>query len=445
MAAGYAPVVTADPTPPPPADAVPVAPLPLAPAPAPPAAAPAGLRRRTVGLLALAQVLSGVAAGSVVSVGSLIAVELSGSDAWAGSVTTAATLGAALSALWLARLALARGRRASLSAGLALASVGAVVVVVAAVVQVFALLLVGAALMGVGSAVNLQARFAATDLSTAGTRARDLSLVVWTSTVGAVTGPNLVRLGEPTSRLTGLPELAAVFVFSAVGMVAAMLVLWVGLRPDPLLTARALGGGAAGPRPHVPLRAALATLGRYPRAVAALVGILVAHAVMVAVMSMTPVHMAGHGASIELVGLTVSLHIAGMYALSPVMGALADRLGATAVLVGGLAVLVVASVVSGVGGGSHGAVTVGLVLLGVGWSAANVAGSAVMAGAIPGDERVTVQGVADALMSLAGAGGGALAGVALAQVGYGGLTAVAGGVAVAGAVAVVAVARRARG
>ncbi len=155
--------------------------------------------------------------------------------------------------------------------------------------------------------------------------------------------------------------------------------------------------------------------------------------------------MDGHGASIELVGLTVSLHIAGMYALSPVMGALADRLGATAVLVGGLALLVVASAVSGFGGDGHVAVTVGLVLLGVGWSAANVAGSAVMAGAIPGDERVTVQGVSDALMSLAGAGGGALAGVALAQVGYGGLTALAGGLAVAGAVAVVAVARRARG
>lgn len=437
----------ADPLPPapPPAEHLPLPPAddPATPTDAPTPEAPAHLRRRTVGLLAGAQVLSGVAAGSVVSVGSLLAVELAGSDAWAGSVTTAATLGAAVSALGLARLALARGRRTSLTTGLALASFGAVLVVVAAVVEVFVLLLAGSALLGVGSAVNLQARFAATDLSTPRTRGRDLSLVVWTSTVGAVAGPNFVRLGDPTARLTGLPELAAVFVFSVVGMVAAMTVLAVGLRPDPLVVARSLGGATPGPRPQVPLRTAAATLARYPRAVAALLGIVVAHAVMVAVMAMTPVHMAGHGASIELVGLTVSLHIAGMFALSPVMGVLADRVGATAVLLGGLGVMLAAVAVCGAAGGDHTGVTVGLVLLGVGWSAATVAGSAVMAGAIPGDERVTVQGMSDALMSLAGAGGGALAGVALAQVGYGGLNALAGGLAVAGAVAVVVVGRRA--
>ena len=397
----------------------------------------ASLRRRSIALLSTAQILSGLAAGSVVSVGSLMAVKLAGSDAWAGSVTTASTLGAALSSLALARLAASRGRRISLVTGLALASLGATSIILSAVLSSFLLLLVGGALMGVGSAANLQARFAATDLSTTRTRARDLALVVWMSTAGAVTGPNLIRLGAPMSRLTGLPELGAVFLFPVAGMFAAMLVMWFGLRPDPLLMSRSIvGDDALGQtRRHVPISVAFTTLRRHPAALAALSGILVAHAVMVAVMSMTPVHMAGHGASITLVGLTVSLHIAGMYALSPVMGILADKLGASTVLVGGLGVVIVSTVLTGLSGGSTMIVTIGLILLGLGWSASTVAGSSIVAATVTGVERVAVQGLSDSLMSLAGAGGGALAGVALASMGYSGLSAAGGLLALAGIVA----------
>ncbi len=402
-------------------------------------AAPAvsALRRRTITLLSAAQILSGLAAGAVVSVGSLMAVKLTGSSAWAGSVSTASTLGAALSSLALARLAASRGRRISLVSGLGLASLGATSIVVSSVTSSFVLLLLGGALMGVGSASNLQARFAATDLSTDRTRGRDLALVVWMSTAGAVTGPNLIRLGAPLSRLTGLPELGAVFLFPLVGMFAAMLVMWLGLRPDPLLMSRAVLGDTdlGHTRRHVPISVAFGTLRRHPLALAALSSILVAHAVMVAVMSMTPVHMAGYGASISLVGLTVSLHIAGMYALSPVMGLLADRLGPATVLVGGLAVVVAATVLTGLSGGSTMTVTVGLILLGLGWSASTVAGSSIIAATVTGVERVAVQGLSDALMSLAGAGGGALAGVVLALTGYSGLSAAGGALAVAGIVA----------
>lgn len=391
------------------------------------APAVARLRRRSIVLLSTAQILSGLAAGSVVSVGSLMAVRLAGSDAWAGSVTTASTLGAALSSLALARLAASRGRRVALVTGLGLASIGATSIIVSAVFSNFILLLVGGVLMGVGNAANLQARFAATDLSTTRTRARDLALVVWMSTAGAVTGPNLIRLGAPMSRLTGLPELGAVFIFPVAGMFAAMMVMWFGLRPDPLFVGRSLIGDALGKtRKHVPISDAFSTLRRHPVALAALSGILVAHAVMVAIMSMTPVHMAGHGISISIVGLTVSLHIAGMYALSPVMGLLADRLGAKVVLIGGLGVIMVSTVLTSMSGASTMVVTIGLILLGLGWSASTVAGSSIVAATVTGVERVAVQGLSDALMSLAGAGGGAVAGLALAAMGYPGLS-VAGG------------------
>lgn len=403
------------------------------------------LRRRTLSLLIAAQVLSGLAAGSVVSVGSQLAAELTGSEAWAGSVTTSSTLGAAFSSLWLARLALAHGRRASLATGLGIASLGATSFIASAIWASFPLLILGGVLMGFGSAVNLQARFAATDLSAPSTRARDLSMVVWMGTVGAVVGPNLIGAGPWLESVTGIPQLGAVFLFSWAGMVAAMAVLWIGLRPDPIAVARASEHGASvttGVRHHVPLRTALATLSRYPRAVAALVGMLVAHAVMVSVMSMTPVHLAHHGTGQGQIGFTVSLHVAGMYALSPVMGLLADRVGALGVLLAGLGVLVAAGLVAGSRGAGAAVVTVGLVLLGLGWSATTVAGSSVIAGAVPGDGRVAIQGLSDSLMSLAGAGGGALAGVALAGVGYGGLGMLAAGLAAAGGVTVVVVWRR---
>jgi MFS family permease len=382
----------------------------------------AATQRRTVVLLSAAQVLSGVGAGAVVSTGSLLAVDLSGADAWAGSVTTATTLGAAIASTLLARLAHARGRRPALATGLLVATAGALAAVAAGVLRSFPLLILAGALMGFGNAVNLQARFAATDLSTPERRARDLSLVVWMSTVGAIAGPNLMGPGGGLAVAVGLPELTGMFLLSAAGMVAGMLVLWIGLRPDPYLASQRTPSDSREPRPAHPgfLQGARVLLS-YPRARTALIGMLAAHATMVAVMSMTPVHLTGHGATITVVGLTVSLHIAGMYALAPVMGVLTDRLGSRAMMLAGLGAIAASTLIAGFSGTSHLLTIVGLVLLGLGWSAATIAGSALLVDAVPDHARVTSQGVSDSLMSLAGGVGGALAGLALATVGYAGL------------------------
>lgn len=386
------------------------------------------VRRRTLLLLSLAQVFSGVGTGAVVSTGSLLAVELSGSEAWAGSVTTTMTLGAAVASALLMRLALARGRRIALSTGLLIGAAGAVGVVLAAVSGAFWLLVASGVLIGFGNAVNLQSRFAATDLSATEHRGRDLSLVVWMSTIGAVAGPSLVGVGGELAAGLGIPALSGLFVISTAGMLLGMAVIWIGLRPDPylVLTGREPLSGTepAAPAPAARrsgLRQGIRALWSHPMARAGLIGILAAHAVMVAVMSMTPVHLTGHGASITIVGLTVSLHIAGMYALAPVMGVLTDRLGGRVVSVIGMATLLVAVLLAGFSGDAHLLTVIGLILLGLGWSAATVAGSAMIVAATPVAERVAAQGASDTLMSLAGAAGGLLAGVALAAIGYLGL------------------------
>jgi MFS family permease len=372
-------------------------------------------QRRTLTLLSVAQVFSGIGAGAVVSTGSLLAVELSGSRAWAGSVTTAMTLGAAVAAPALVRVAVARGRRPALSLGMLVAAAGAGGVVLAAGTRAFWLLVASGLLLGFGSAANLQARFAATDLSAPERRGRDLSLVVWMSTVGAMAGPNLIGLGSRIADRLNVPVLSGLFVLSAGGTLLGLAVIWIGLRPDPL------SSQSAAARPERSFRSGTRALVSHPGARAGFIGIVVAHGVMVAVMSMTAVHLTGHGASITIVGLTVSLHIAGMYALSPVMGLLTDRLGGVAVAAGGLVTLVAATLLAGFSGGSHMMTIAGLVLLGVGWSAATVAGSSLIVASVSLEERVNAQGASDSLMSLAGGAGGLLAGPALAIVGYLGL------------------------
>ena len=153
----------------------------------------------------------------------------------------------------------------------------------------------------------------------------------------------------------------------------------------------------------------------------AIFAVAASHAVMVSMMAMTPVHLLHHGASLTVVGLTISFHIAGMYALSPVFGILADRMGRVPTIMLGQALLAAALVTASFGQDSTTSVTVALVLLGLGWSASTVAGSALLTEASSESRRTKRQGLSDLTMSLVAAIGAILAGVILAWIGYGGL------------------------
>ncbi|WP_332760550.1 MFS transporter [Pseudarthrobacter sp.] len=450
------------------------------------------VQRRTVALLSAAQVFAGIGTGATVSIGSILAVELSGSSVWAGAVATVMTLGAALTALPLASLADRRGRRAGQVTGLSAALAGTVLIVLSVVSGLFVLLVLGAVGIGVGTAASLQARFAAVDLADAEHRGRALSAVVWAVTVGAVAGPNLIQPGTVVGLALGLPPVAGPFVISAAGLLLAIVLLFAGLRPDPLLLAREIAAQdvttqehaaldldaqpAGGKMQGTPPRTAnqqVATarnavggaLVRGLRAIRqsraswlALAAVVGAHAVMVGVMSMTPLHLqelvagpgashAGHAASgdvLVIIGFTISLHIAGMFALSPVMGWLTDKAGRTETIMIGFATLIAAVAVAGFGQTSTVAVAVGLVLLGMGWSAATISGSTLLAESVPQESRVVVQGVSDMLMGAAGAVGGATSGLILSWAGYLGLNMAGGlvGAAVLTAAVVALVARR---
>lgn len=332
------------------------------------------LQRRTVGALAAGQVLGGIGTGATVSLGSLLIVEVSGSPAWSGMAATTGTLGAALFAVPLAALALPRGRRVSLSTAGIIASLGAVIVVAAAGLRNLLLLFAGLTLMGAAQALNLQARFAAADLAEPASRGRDLSLVVWATTLGVIIGPNLFEPGDALDTWLGLPSLTGGFVISFAAQLLATAIYLLALRPDPLTVAlAAISTTTAGAPRH--RGAGLALLRSNPAVRRAVATIALAHLVMVALMSMTPVHMSSHGSSLVIVGVTISLHMAGMYALSPVFGWLTDRLGGRPGVLLGQGLTAGALLAGLLWPHSVLGLTLGLVLLGLGWSAATVAGA----------------------------------------------------------------------
>jgi MFS family permease len=378
------------------------------------------VQRRSVVVLMASQALGGVGISAGVAVGALLAEDILGSASLAGLAQTGQVLGAALAAFLLARVMAARGRRAGLALGYGAGVVGALLCVLAGVRESFALLLLGTLAMGCASAASMQARFAATDLASADHRARALSLVVWATTLGSVLGPNLAGPGAAVARWAGVPDLTGAFLFAGASVALATACLALFLTPDPLLLARELAR-ARGESDHaqVSLGRVAGVLRARPRAAAALATIGVGHAVMVAVMVMTPLHLRHGGAGLEIIGLVISVHVLGMVAFAPVVGWLADRIGRAAVLALGSVTLLAAVALAGQApaGNSFG-LTAGLLLLGLGWSFCMLGGSALLVDAVPLAERPGVQGVSDLLAGLFAAGAGALAGVVVAEWGY---------------------------
>jgi MFS family permease len=391
----------------------------------------ARVQRRTLGVLSGGVAVAGVGVTVGITLGGLLARDVAGTDTAAGLGQTAAVLGSAVIAVPLARISDRSGRRAGLAVGYGVAVVGTVVVVAAAVLSSLPLLLLGLFAFGSSTACGLQARYAAADLAEQAHRARALSLVVWATTVGSVLGPNLAGPGADLGRWLGIPPLSGGFVVALVafGLVAAgFLVL---LRPDPLLLARRLGGGSGAPavRPRRATLHAVRAVWASPSGRLGLTAVVVAHSVMVGVMVMTPVHM-GHaggdeGTTLRIIGLVISVHVAGMYLFSPLVGLLADRAGrAVTVAVGGVLLLVAAALAGTAAPGAALQLGAGLLLLGLGWSCGLIAGSTLVTESVGPDLRPTAQGGTDLLMGLGAALAGVVGGPLLALGGFGLVSAV---------------------
>jgi MFS family permease len=392
------------------------------------------LQRRTLRLLFVSQVLGGVGVAVGMSVGALLAAEMV-SVGVSGLAQSAVVLGAALFAIPAARIVQRSGRRPSLAALYAVAALGAAFVVLAVAASSVAMLFFGFFLFGGAQAASMQARYAAVDLSPKELYGRHISLIVWATTLGGVVGPNLGAIAARTLEPYAIPPLAAPFGFSVALFTLVAVILFALMRPDPMEVVRASAataasgaatGGAASPTAKSGLREAIVAVRSNGNATLGVAATAIGHVVMVGVMSMTPVHIrgAGHGAAdtIKIVGVVISIHIAGMYAFAPLMGWLSDRVGRQRVILGGVALLLTACAVAGTAGHDTTQLAIGLFLLGLGWSATMVSGSALLAASTTPAMKPAVQGLSDLVMGLAGALAGALSGVVVAGFGFPALT-----------------------
>jgi len=375
------------------------------------------LQNKVVKTLATAQVLSGVGVAGTVAAGSLLVSSITDSETLAGLAQTSAVLGAAALALPLARLTAKGGRRLALSVGYIAGVIGSIFAITGGAQRNIFLMLMGTFLVGAASAAGYQARFAAIDLATNETRAKQLSFVVWGSTIGAVAGPNLM---EPAGNLAegfGLPRLVGPYMISAVTLLFASVVILIFLRPDPYLIANKenLEKSKKGST-----KLALKHIGNNPKALFAILSIAIGHVAMVSVMVMTPVHMAHVDVSLTIIGLVISVHVLGMYAFSPLVGSLSDRYGRVRIIQIGILTLLLSTIISGKAQADDAyTLGVGLFLLGLGWSCTLIAGSTLLSESVSAEFKASSQGASDLVMNLAGAGGGAIAGVIIGTLSYG--------------------------
>lgn len=377
------------------------------------------LRTRTTRTLLASVALGSTGHIAAVTVATVVAAELTGTDAWSGVPAAAVVLGAAAGSTLLSRLMSQRGRRVGLTLGYVISVIGAIVAAGGVIVQSFPLFLLGTVLIGFGNSANQLSRYVAADLYEPSRRASALGIVVWGATVGAVLGPNLVAPAGALAVSVGLPALSGAYLIPMLFVAPAAVMTFVLLRPDPYVLADRsdtsegqLETGATSlgwlmRRPHVPV---------------AMVALIAGQVVMVLVMTMTPLHMTQHGHGLAAVGVVISAHVFGMFALSPISGRLTDRFGSQPVIFAGLTILAGSAALSAVAPPEGGVLLlVALFLLGFGWSLGYVAGSALLTTGLSLPERTRLQGVADALIWSSAAGASLASGVVVAAAGYTGL------------------------
>jgi MFS family permease len=334
---------------------------------------------------------------AAVTVGTLVAAKLSGGPALGGLPTTTTTMGTAFAASFVAALMLRIGRRRGMLIGLLVGMLGGATVLASVVLGSLALLLVGSALTGFANGVGNLGRYIAADLVPPERRASAIGTVVWGAAVGAVAGPNLVAPAGNVAAALGLPELAGAYGATVIFIGLALLLATAMLRPEPYALAHATAFAARDVGAGAP--PSLGRLLRHPNVVVALVSLVASQVVMVLIMTMTPLHLTGHGHGLETVGFVLSAHTFGMFALAPISGRLADRFGSRRVIAAGLSTLAVAGILAAVAPADGGPVlTLALFLLGYGWNLGFVAASSMVTEGLALGERTRVQGVADSLV-----------------------------------------------
>jgi MFS family permease len=363
------------------------------------------IQARTLRVLVVGQIAGSAALSAAVTVGAFVIQDLLGQTTpWGGIASATVTIGTAFMAQLLSRLMLRQGRRVGLMAGYSMAIVGGLVAGLGVELQSLTVFLIGLFLFGNGQSANLLSRYAATDLAEPTERGAAMSRILFASTFGAVFGPLLIRPAEELGKAAfGWNQYTGPWVFSGLFFLTSLINVSLRLKPDPLVVAGGLRSqqkldvnGVASPGVKV-----LSFLKSSAKTRLAFYGMMISQITMVAVMTMTPVHLRQHGHE-TVSAYIISLHIAGMYAFSPFIGRFSDRNGRLNTMLVGCFVLIVSTVMSAFAGSNPIVFFPSLWLLGIGWSFGLIGASSLLVDSVPIQHRVRVQGSADVAMSLCG-------------------------------------------
>ncbi|MFP3918198.1 MFS transporter [Lysinibacillus telephonicus] len=374
------------------------------------------LYKRTLIIVSISQIFGGAGLAAGITVGALLAQQMLGTDAFSGLPTALFTLGSAVSALVVGRLSQRFGRRTGLTIGFMVGGLGAIGVIFAAIINSVLLLFASLFIYGAGTATNLQVRYAGTDLASNKQRATAISIAMVFTTFGAVAGPNLVNVMGDFALSIGVPSLAGPFILSAAAFILAGSVLFIMLRPDPLVIARAIEASNLDKQEH---KTQTLQLENKRGIIVGAAIMLLTQIVMVAIMTMTPVHMREHGHDLGEIGLVIGFHVGSMYLPSLITGMLVDKLGRTVMAIASGTTLLLAGLVAAIApGDSMILLIVALSLLGLGWNFGLISGTALIVDSTSTSTRAKTQGTVDVLIALSGASGGALSGMVVASSSY---------------------------
>lgn len=386
------------------------------------------LYRRTLFIVVLSQIFGGAGLAAGITVGALLAQDMLGTDSFSGVPTALFTLGSAGAALLVGRISQRFGRGSGLAAGFLAGGIGAIGVVVSAITNNILLLFVSLLIYGSGGATNLQARYAGTDLASPKQRATAISIAMVSTTFGAVAGPNLVDVMGRFATKIGVPALSGPFILAAATYILAGLVLLVLMRPDPLIVAKAIADEKRKNK-NILSESNTNTQTFNKRGIISAATLMVlTQLVMVAIMTMTPVHMGEHGHGLREVGMIIGFHVGAMYLPSLLTGILVDKIGRTFMAIAAGVTLLSAGILAAMAPGeSIILLTLALILLGLGWNFGLISGTAILVDSTNHINRAKLQGSIDVMVALSGASGGVLSGVVVANSSYATLS-IAGGI-----------------
>ena len=369
--------------------------------------------KRTLWIVVLSQIFGGAGLAAGITVGALIARDLFGLTTLTGVPAALFTLGSAATAFTIGRLTQKIGRRIGLSIGFFLGALGAIGVIIGTTLEWIPLFFVALFIYGAGTATNLQARYAGTDLALPTQRGKAVSIALVSTTLGAVAGPNLVGPMGRVAESLSLPTLTGPFILAASAYFIAGLILFIGLKPDPFLLAKELA------KTQQPTATSLLEVTSKKGVILAALVLVITQFVMVAIMTMTPIHMEGHGAAIGAVGLVISLHVAAMYLPSLITGVLVDKIGRSPMIIAASVTLGITGILTlQAAGDSLVEMVIPLVLLGLGWNFGLIAGTSLLIDSTSIEVRAKYQGTIDVLVAIAGTLGSLVSGIIVGLTSY---------------------------